>query len=120
MTTQNTLKAGDIITIKKATTLLLVVRSEHVVSEDRTRGEAYWVDEIDCVEASLNRFGRIEEKFIFELKKAKSFYFEGGCMKGSGKLIKDSDVKVVGTSKLTPRITITYTVDKVKYHDGTK
>ena len=106
MTYQRTLKVGDLITIRKSKTVRLVVRSEHVISEDRTRGDSYSVDEIDTVD--LNGAGYWNPKVA-------SYYFEGGSMRGTGKMISDADIKVVGTTKTKKVESVTYDVSGIKY-----
>lgn len=107
MAFQRKLKVGDIITI--AGKELLVIRSEHVVSP--AYDGDYWVDEIDCIKFNIAG-GTLE----YEDPKVHQFYFEGGCMTGLGKLIKDSDVKVIGTGKLTTEVVTTYVIKNVKFY----
>lgn len=116
MPSQRTLKVGDIITIKGSPKHLLVTRSEHKVDIDSLRGDSYSVDEIDCVEIAPDQWGRPLQNMEYTVQKLKHFYFEGGSMHGKGKQIKDTDVKVVGTSKLSVRVETTFVVKNVKYY----
>lgn len=107
MTFQRTLKLGDLIKIKGSPGTFVVVRSEHHVSQSYD-GD-YWVDEIDVVPVKLDELPNLNLK-----KPLKSFYFQGGCMTGKGKCIKDADVTVIGTTKFDTRVEVTYEVSKVK------
>lgn len=113
------LNVGDIINIKSPKQSYIVVRSEHL-RDDPGDGCPYTVDEIDVVPISsrgwLTMFSPgVEQPMQFNGDQVKSFYFEGGSMRGKGKAIKDSDVKVIGTSKVSKTVTVTFSVTKAKY-----
>lgn len=114
MTFQHTLKAGDIITVKSGPAHLLIIRSERRIS--KAFDGDYWVDEIDCVEIAKDRYGKPMQTIQYTAPALVRFYFEGGCMSGTGKMIKDTDVKVVGTSKLTTYTTTTHVMDHPIYY----
>ncbi len=113
---QTKLNVGDIVSIKKSKLPFLVVRSEHL-RDDPGDGVPYTVDEIDVVpiEAISWMFmfsAGPEQHLVFNDSQIKSFYFEGGSMSGKGKKIKDSDVLVLGTSKVEKQVSVTYHVTK--------
>lgn len=115
---QTKLNVGDIINIKSPKQAYIVVRSEHL-RDDPGDGCPYTVDEIDVVPISplgwLTMFSPgVEQPMRFNGDDIKSFYFEGGSMRGKGKAIKDSDVKVLGTSKVSKTVTVTFSVTKAK------
>ena len=114
MSTQDTLKVGDIITIKAKPEHLLVVRSERYVSP--AYDGSYWVDEMDCVEIAKDRWGRPVQTVQYEAPKVIRYHFEGGCMRGKGKLIKDTDVRVVGHAQLTTYSTVTHVMEEIRYY----
>lgn len=102
MATQNTLKVGDLITIAKVKGTHMVIRSEHRISPAYD-GVPYTVDEFDTIERThLELRGRVEDP------KVKSWYLEGGSMRGAGKMVKDSDIKVIGTCKVQVETTVAY------------
>lgn len=114
MTYQTKLKVGDLIKIKGQVGPFIVIRSEHR-QEDAYDGAPYWVDEIDVIKTSLARVTGNKGFTISIIDPAvKSFYFEGGCMTGKGKCIKDADVLVLGTTALTTKVSVTYTIGKFK------
>lgn len=119
MVYQRTLKPGNLITIGKSEDVLLVVRSERVVSHDSLRGDSYSVSEIDVVDTGhgLHTPPRDGLRPLLD-PEVKSFYFEGGSMRGKGKCIKDDDVRVVGTSNLTVEVVKTYKVEKLELYRG--
>jgi hypothetical protein len=117
MTFQRTLNLGDIITIKRAETLCLVIKSGRRESPDIGRGDVYWVDEIEVVDIAMDRWGKPMQTVQYTEPKVRCFYFEGnGGMRGKGKMIKDSDIKVVGTSHLTTYTTTTHVMEGVHYY----
>lgn len=118
MTTQRTLKAGDIVTIGKSPTFKLVTRAERKVSNDSMRGDSYWVDEITVVHFDEHQMQRRPYSgAYFDGDREKCFYFDDGCMSGTGKRIKKEDVKVVGTSKLATQTKVTHIMNSVKFYD---
>lgn len=117
---QRKLNVGDIVTIKASQKSYLVVRSEHI-ADDPGDGVPYRVDEIDVIPIGAERWLRMfepgaQQPVSFVDEKVKSFYFEGGSMKGKGTRIKETDVKVLGTCKLRQEVHITYHVTKAKYY----
>lgn len=122
MTTQNTLKVGDIITIGKHPRRVpqIVVRSEH-----RYEPGGWVVDEIDTVSLTLKQWRDatmpgvvVGTRYnpIFSDRNTKSYYFAGGSMAGKGTEIKDEDVEVLGTSKVDKEVVVTYTVAKIRQY----
>jgi hypothetical protein len=120
-----TLNVGDIITIGKSTKRsrhFLVVRSEHLC-DDPGDGVPYTVDEIDVVPTGWNNDTIFDPSIRTVIHEGgqlsnddlRSFYFTDGSMRGKGKPIQKSDVKVVGTCKLKAEVHITYTLSKTKY-----
>lgn len=101
------LKVGDIITIGKKPTMLVVTRVEAAVDEDYLRGGGYNVDEFDVVQ--LNAADTIENGDFIHTK-AKSFYFDDGSMAGQGKAVKRDAVKVVGRAKVKKKVETRYYV----------
>lgn len=102
---QNALNVGDIIRVGKSTVDRLVVRAEHKIDYDRTRGDSYSVDEIDTVELANAEYND---------PKIASFYFDHGSMAGTGKKISTNDVKVTGKCKVKPIVTTKYEVSNIK------
>jgi hypothetical protein len=102
---QTKLNVGDIITVGTSKVHQLVVRSEH-----RDGGDMYWVDEIDVI--------KFDADHSQSNPKVTSYYFEGAPMRGVGKQIKDSDVKVWGTCKVTPIVTTRYEITKIKTYSN--
>lgn len=117
MTFQRTLNIGDIITIKGGPILHLVIKSERRESPDIARGDVYWVDEIEVVDIAMDKWGKPMQTVQYTEPKVRQFNFEGnGGLRGKGKMIKDSDVKVVGTSHLTTYTTTTHVMEGVHYY----
>lgn len=114
MTTQNTLKIGDIITIGKSKTKYLVVNSEHFVSRDTIRNDDYWVDQIEVFKYDTSRYYC---DYITD-PKIEKFYFDDGCMSGKGKKIKKSDIKVSGFAKFSTETITNYNIKSVKKYSN--
>ena len=119
MTYQKSLKVGDIIKISKHEDAFAVIRSEHRISHDSARGDSYWVDEIDVIainiESILGTSGAPGLTHAYN-PTPKSFYFEGGCMSGKGTKIKDTDITVIGTSKIETKVEVQYRFSKTKIY----
>jgi len=112
MTFQRTLNVGDIITIKGRQILHLVIHSER---RNITKDGIFYVDEIGVVTIAMDRWGKPSTTIQYTDPKIDRFYFEGGPHKGEGRPLKDSDVKVVGTSHLTT-YTTTQVMEGVHYY----
>jgi hypothetical protein len=115
MTNQRVLKVGDIVSINSGRRVI-VVRSER--KEDYPRdGCPYVVDEFDTIEMSgtpktASDYGRAG---VTTDPKVTSYYLHGGSMGGKGKMVKPSDVEVVGTVglKITPTVTYDWKIKKL-------
>lgn len=124
------LHAGEIVTIGKSKAHQLVIRFETRVDHDRLRGDSYSVHEFDVVPMPLMRRIAVDrdgntvpdtklsstDLMQFDGQRQKSYHLEGGSMPGAGKMIKASDLKIVGKVKLQTKIIPLHTISKAKYY----
>lgn len=117
MTQQIQLMPGNVIQIQGKPGVFIITGFYNRKDEDCLRGDSYYVDEFEAVRMSasafadnVNHFTKFEE----EVGKTHYFYFTDGSMSGRGEGVPRSSIKLIGTLKLTERVSRTLVLSGYK------
>lgn len=104
---------GDIITIGKGQTELLVVHDEMATSHDALRGDSYWANVFDVVPTHVLGDTRAGVTRVVPDNAKVTRYMTDGCM-NAGKKVDRGDIRLVGSCKFKAIVTTEYVIGKEK------
>lgn len=108
------MKVGDIVQVrgKKAEQVVIACG----LKESKAYDGSYWVYEFTTIDLpKANALTKaLDAKLTQSDPKENKFYLSGYSMRGEGKEIAESDVKIVGECKLKKEVQVTYEFVKVR------
>ncbi len=108
------MKVGDIVQIKGKKTEQVVIACG--MTESKAYDGSYWVYEFTTIDMpKSNALTKALDANLTQTDpKENKFYLSGYSMKGQGKEISNSDVKIIGECKLKKEVEVTYEFTKVR------